>query len=315
MRAPIIACALLLLGSTACADKPKPPQKTAKQATEPSEDAAQAEPLPAGIRVEIGNDSANRCARTLCIAGPGELADEPNVDLGELCRRAPGVLRRCEGERCRSVWSLDEWQQGLDALIDSLDRNDDGRVDQDDRSCRINVAAWSRGAAIAAAQLPESLRADRRVHSQRAFVDHLVAIVPWAPEQPQIDVASNVREAWIYRHSKTPADDCSKAFEGGPWLSPPPICGPDTTCFDYDYSLEPKLAFVGRRGARSGDEIGHCNIAAMVAKIGLDNLARGIEAPFEHVPPYSNGEHGGRKVVGPGKPDPVELLDNPPEPD
>jgi hypothetical protein len=306
VRASIIAFALLL-GSVACADKPQPPQKAEKPKVESTGSAPEAQPLPTGVRVEIGKAPANRCVRTLCVAGPGQLTDEANVDLGELCRRAPGVVRRCEGEQCRSVWTLDEWQQGLDGLISSIDSGD--------RSCRIGLAGWSRGAMIAAEQLPEALRADPRMAESPAVIEHLVAIVPWAPEHTQITVAANVRKAWIYRHSKTPEQDCSKAFEGGPWLSPAPVCGPDTQCFDYDFSLGPRLAYLGRRGARSGEEVDHCNIAALVAKIGLDNLARGIEAPHEHVPPYSNGEHGGRIVKGPPKPDPVPLLDNPPEPD
>jgi hypothetical protein len=314
VRAPIIATALLL-GSVACADKPQPPKKAERPPVQNSHKAPEAVPPPSGVRVEIGNAPANRSVRTLCIAGPGQLTDEPNVDLGELCRRSPGVVRRCEGEQCRSVWALDEWQQGLDGLIGSLDQNADGRVDASDRKSRISVAGWSRGAAIAAELLPEALRADPRMAESHAVIERLVAIVPWAPEHTQISVAANVRNAWIYRHSKTPEHDCSKTFEGGPWLSPAPVCGPDTKCFDYDFSLKPELAYLGRRGSRSGDEIDHCNIAALVAKIGLDNLARGIEAPHEHVPPYSNGEHGGRIVKGPLVKDPPKLLDNPPEPD
>lgn len=314
MRAPIFFVALLL-GSAGCSDKPSPPRKMPKQAAERSSEAAPAEPLEGGVRVEIGNPSAVRCVRTLCIAGPGEITDGPNLDLGELCRRAPGVLRRCEGDRCRSLWTLSEWQQGLEALIGSLDFDGDGQVGEGDHVCRINLAGWSRGAVIAAEQIPASLRADRRIPERRAVVDHLLAIVPWAPEHAHIEVAANVRKAWFYRHSRIPEHDCSLEFEGGPWLSPPPVCGPDTQCWDYDYSAEPLLAFVGRRGARGGAEVGHCNIVALVAKIGLDNLARGIEAPHEHVPPYSNGEHGGRIVDGPPVPDPIELLPSPPDPD
>ncbi|MFO7563164.1 MAG: hypothetical protein R6X02_11015 [Enhygromyxa sp.] len=309
-----IICALLL-GSAACGDKPKPPKKASRQALERSSEAAVAEVLPDQLRVEIGNPGADRCVRTLCIGGPGELTDEPNIDLGELCRRAPGVVRRCEGERCRSLWSLEQWPEGLEALIGSLDHDGDGRVDGADPKCRINLAGWSRGAVIAAEQIPRALREDQRVAEGRAVVEHLVAIAPWAPDRTQLDVAANVRKAWIYRHAKTPKHDCSKDFEDGPWLSPPPVCGPDTQCWDYDYSFEPQLAFVGRRGARSGEEVGHCNIVSLVAKLGLDNLARGIEAPREHVPLYSNGEHGGRVHRGPLRPDPIKRLDNPPAPD
>lgn len=317
MRATIIASTLLLGSTLACADKPKPPKKTTRT-TSTVDDAAKkvvkAVPLGPGVRVEIGND-AGACARTLCIAGPGSLTDDPNRDLGELCRRAPGIVRRCENDGCASVWTLEQWQQGLDGLITTLDQNGDGKVGGDDPRCQINVAGWSRGAAIAAEELPASLRGDPRMSEDRALVDHLVAIVPWAPDHERIELAANVRKAWIYRHTQTPDDDCSKTFEGGPWLSPPPACGPDTQCWDYDYSLEPLLAFVGRRGARSGKEVGHCDIVALVAKIGLDNLKRGVEARAELVPRLSDGKPGGRVVKGPPKPPPIELLDNPPEPD
>jgi hypothetical protein len=318
VRATIIAALSLTVTLSGCADKPKPPKKTKIDLRDsddaPDAAAIEAVPLAAGVRVEIANQGGS-CARTLCIAGPGALTDAANRDLGELCRRAPGVLKRCEGDRCASVWTLEQWSQGLEGLITTLDQDGDGKVDASDPSCTINVAAWSRGAVIAAEELPASLLADPRVAKQRAVIDRLVAIVPWAPDREQITVAANVRKAWIYRHSQTPKDDCSRDFEGGPWLSPAPVCGADTQCWDYDYSLEPALAFVGRRGARSGQEIGHCDIVALIAKIGLDNLGRGIEARSELVPRLSNGQPGGRVVTGPEKPDPIELLANPPAPD
>ncbi len=313
MRAKIlVACALLL--SAACKDARKPPKKIVEAEARPIElGPSTAVPLGPGLRVEIG-DSKGACARTLCILGPGERVDPPNRDLAELCRRAPGVVRRCEGDRCASAWALDEWQQGLDGLITSLDGNADGKLDERDPSCRIHAAGWSRGATIAATELPAALRSDPRVGSSRAVIEHLVAIAPFVPGQPELRVADEVRKAWIYRHTQTPADDCSKSFEGGPWLSPTPVCGAGTRCWDYDYSLEPELAFIGRQGARSGLEIGHCEIASVVAKIGLDNLARGLEARAELVPRLSNGEPGGR-VEGAAKRAPIELLDNPPAPD
>lgn len=316
MRA-IVVSTLLLIGSVAaCADKPEPPKKVSKPVTEQlsepeSEPAPEPIRLADGVHVELGNEPESRCARTLCIGGPGEFDDKPNIDLGDLCRRGPGVLRRCEGEQCRSMWTLDEWQQGLEALIASLDRDGDGQLDERARDCRINLAGWSQGGVIAAEKLPELLRADPRMSEARAVVDHLVAIAPWAPERTQIDVAENVRKAFVYRHSKTPDDDCSKDLEGGPRLSPPPVCGSQTRCFDYDYSLEPLLTYVGRRGVRSGSEVGHCNIVSLVAKIGIDNLARGREALHELVPPYANGERGGRIHTGPVQPDPPKLLDPP----
>jgi len=301
VRAPILASTLLLMAAPGCTDKPTPPQKLATRGV----DQPTADPRPPAPPVEIANHKPvnGRCARTLCVAGPGALTDDANRDLGEMCRRSRGVVRHCEDQPCHSVWSLESWEQGLDALIDSLDHNRDGKVDALDEACQISVAGWSRGGMIAAEALPKALREDPRVSEDRAIIDHLVAIVPWAPEREHVEVGDNVRKAWIYRHTLAPAGDCSRAFAGGPWLSPAPICGPETTCWDYDFSLEPELAFLSRRGARSGAEIGHCIITALFDIIGLDNMIHGQEALAEQLPHYSNGEHGGRVHEPPPAPD------------
>lgn len=312
MRATIFA-SVLLLGVTACTDKPEPPKRTQLEPSEP-EAAANPHQLPSGVRFEIANATGS-CARTLCIAGPGPLSEPANGDLGELCRRSPGVVRRCEGERCASVWAIEQWPEGLEALLISLDDNADGRVDNHDTPCRINVAGWSLGGMIAAEQVPAALLANTTISPERSVVDHLVTVVPWSPgHAAQIDIGENVRKAWIYRHTRTPAEDCSTAYEGGPWLSPAPVCRPGTQCWDYDYSLEPMLGFLGRRGARSGLEVDHCQIMSLVAKIGLDNLKRGIEARAELVPRLSNGEPGGRVHTGPDAPDPLGHPDSPRRP-
>lgn len=296
-----IGLALALL-ATGCKEPPEPPKKVGKTAEKP---AAQPVPKPKpsakpqqGVYIELGNVAPNRCRRTLCIAGPGELDSEPNLDLAELCRRAPGVVQRCEAGRCASVWAVDRWDAGLDALVGTLDRNADGKVDRKDPECPINLAGWSTGAAVVADALPKALA--ERVDSKHAKIRNLLAIVPFAAGRAsqQLDVAATVDKAFIYRHSVAPASDCSRAFEAGPWLSAAPVCAEGTTCYDYDYSKdEGDLAYLSRRGARAGAEINHCNIVSVVAKIGLDNLSRGQEAYKELIPPYADGTHGGRTRV------------------
>lgn len=313
-RAPLI---LALAAATAACKEPQPTtaKRVRSEAQIEAERAAAAErsrpsPEPGplrtedGARVELGGMAGLDCARTLCIAGPEQDARQANRDLAELCRRAPGVLRRCEGERCASVWTSEQWRAGLAALVASLDKNGDGKVDDEDPACPIFAAGWSTGGATAAEDLPKQLAADARLAADRAVVDRLVLIAPWAPDHEQISVAANVRKAWIYRHTKTPEHDCSKAFAGGPWLSPPPVCGPATACVDYDYSLEPGLAYLSRRGSRAGPEIGHCLITAVVAKVGLANLVEGEETWAELCPPKSNGEPGGRAHLVPEAPKP-----------
>lgn len=297
--------ALLCFSVVACKEAPAPPKKVEKSEARPK-------PAPkpvAGPRVipgvEIGNLSARACRRTLCIAGPGELDSEPNRDLAELCRRAPGVVRDCHGERCESVWAVVRWQEALDALVNTLDLDGDGKVDKRDAVCPVSLAGWSTGAAVVADALPKALA--ERVDAKHARIQNLVAIAPYSVgvDTQQLEIASTVDKAFIYRNTQTPKSDCSLTFEGGPWRSAAPVCSDKTTCYDYDYSMDPgDLAYLSRRGARSGAEIGHCNIASTVARIGLDNLARGQEAYKELIPPYSDGTHGGREHVPVYKPTP-----------
>jgi hypothetical protein len=276
--------------------EPEPVSKSEVASTEdvPVERKRSTEPaVPKGPRIEVANET-EPCQRTLCIAGPTE-PREPNIDLAELCRLAPGIVRRCEGKTCKSAWSLDDWKAGLDALITSLDRDASGKVDASDPMCTINVAGWSTGAAILAGPMIEALAADARMTPERAKVERMVLVAPWqAGAGPTLRIPDAVRNAWIYRNTAAPADDCSRKWEGGPWISPKPECGPQTQCWDYDYSFEPALAFVSRRGSRSGAAIGHCNMMAVVAKIAPDNLERGTEALEEHVPRFSDGRRAGR---------------------
>lgn len=272
--------------------------KTEPEPTKPASKPARAKPAtpPLGPNVQIANLDET-CARTLCIAGPGEPTTEPNLDLGELCRQASGVLRTCEGEACKSAWPLANWRAGLDALIGSLDLDANGTIDEREGACSLRIAAYSTGAAIATTELVPALLGDPRMAAAKPTIERLVLVAPYfttpAPA-PALTIPAEVRTAFVYRHTKSPADDCSTTWEAGPWRSPAPKCSESTTCFDYDYSYEPGLAFVTRRGARSGAAIDHCNIMAAVAKIGLDNLERGIEAEAEHVPRFSDGRPAGR---------------------
>jgi hypothetical protein len=296
-RLQLIGLSALL--ATGCKEPPAAPKKVEKQSVDPV--PREAKPIVAprdGGRVELGNVAPGKCRRTLCIGGPGELDSEPNGDLAELCRRAPGIVMHCDGERCASVWAVDRWDAALDALVGSLDHDANGKIDRKDPQCPISLAGWSTGATVVADALPKALA--ERVDRKHAKIHNLLAIVPFtAGHAPQrLDIATTVGKAFIYRHSIAPELDCSRAFEGGPWLSAAPVCGAGTTCYDYDYTKdEGDLAYLSRRGARSGAEIHHCNIVSVVAKFGLDNLSRGVEAYKELIPPYADGTHGGRTRV------------------
>lgn len=312
MRGPlIVACvSLVALG---CQSKPAPPTKPKLQAEAKPEGDAKAEvdePIPEGVRVEIGKTKGEGCVRTLCIGGPGKPGAHPNFDLNESCRRSPGIVQRCEGELCLGVWPRNEWRKGLGAMIESLDSDGDGTITAADEACSLRLGGWSTGAGLVLTEIPERLATV--VDGGHAKIDHLLAVAPYieqAEPPTEIAVAANIERAFIYRTTVSTEEDCSKGYPKGPWLSPVPVCGPDTTCYDYDYAkLGDELAYFGRRGNRSGAAIGHCNMSSIVAKIGLENLARGREALEHLIPPYADGTRGGRPREG-------RQLERPPEMD
>lgn len=321
MRAPLIVAGLPLVAAAAlvqggCQAKPAPPTKPKRSEPVVQEQAEQVEPPPPeGVYVEIATTKPGKCVRTLCIGGPGELGAHPNFDLNETCRRSPGVVSRCEGELCMGVWPRSEWKRGLGALISSLDSDGDGKVSDADAPCSLRLGGWSTGAGLILTEIPARLSAI--LDEDHARIDNLFAVAPYVErsesEAPrELEVPATVRRAFIYRTTDPPESDCSRGYPEGPWISPRPICGPDTTCYDYDYAQRgDELAYLGRRGNRSGQAIGHCFMSSIVAKIGLENLARGREAPTKHVPPYANGERGGRvserRKRGPGP----DATDNP----
>ena len=295
----VVLVLLIPMIPIACKDPTEPPKKIERpKEVRKKREVVKPAAVPEGERIEVGNAPRGTCRRTLCISGPGPLDSEPNRDLAELCRRSPGVVMRCDGKLCESVWAVDRWQAGLDALVGTLDANADGRLDGKGGACPVSLAGWSTGAVVAAETLPKALR--ERIEVE---IHNVVAIAPYAVgRDPQtLEIPAGVKQAFIYRHTVAPEDDCSRAYENGPWLSGAPLCAEGTTCYDYDYS-DPKgdLAYLSRRGARSWAEINHCNIVSVVARIGLDNLARGQESYKELLPPYSDGTHGGRTRL-PGK--------------
>ena len=157
---------------------------------------------------------------------------------------------------------------------------------------------------IVGEELPKALRADERVAADRAVIERLVLIAPYAPARESVEISDAVHRAFIYRHSKAPADDCSRSFADGPWLSLRPHCSEATRCWDYDYSLEPDLAFLGRQGSRSGGMLGHCNIVGVVAKVAAVNLKEGEEIWAEYAPRLADGTPGGREHPQPPPPPP-----------
>lgn len=279
-------------------------------------------PAPEGVHAKIGREQGG-CARTLCFAGRGEPGQPPNRHLSESCRRMSGVVKRCEGERCQSLWPVADWSVAFDAVIASLDKDGDGRYGDEDPACELNVVGWSEGGRFAALDVPRALREDGRVSDARARVQNMVLIAPLGSRdegegsedaEPQLRIPDNVAKAWIYRHTKTPPQDCSLSWEpeGEALLSPAPVCAEGTQCWDYDYSFDPSLAFKSSTGARAGSVIGHCNIVAVAAKVAPTNVNVGEESFKPYLPRLSDGREAGRPIPeGPEPPAPGEVEPGP----
>ena len=247
--------------------------------------------FPEGVYSEVAA-SRGGCQRSLCVGGPAELWAHPHFDLNEVCRRTRGSVQRCEEGLCTSVWPEQEWRDGLDALVASLDADGDGKLSASETDCQVSLGGWSFGASIAAGELAAA-------YLERAPTGRLDNLLLVAPElhEPAAELAidPHFARAYTYRSTRASTSECVDA-KGKRRKSPAPRCGPDTTCFDYDYAAQGEvLAYVGRRGNRVGHEIDHCNMPSFVTRAGRSNLDRGIEGYSNMIPPYAGGTvRGGR---------------------
>lgn len=299
---PLVCC---VLGLGACKQPPKHadgPRKVTgeKELAQPEAKSEQpgeakadkpAKPVPKGVYTEIGKTRGG-CQRSLCIGGPAELWAHPHFDLNEVCRRTRGSVQRCEQGLCTSVWPEQEWRDGLDALVASLDTDGDGKLNKAEADCQVSFGGWSFGASIAAGELAAAYLE----RAPEGGLDNLLLVAPELHEAaPKLTIDPHFARAFTYRSTRASKGECVDA-EGKARKSPAPSCSAETTCLDYDYAaLGEVLAYIGRRGNRVGNEIDPCNMPSFLTKAGRSNLDRGLEGYTNAIPPYAGGTvRGGR---------------------
>ena len=147
------------------------------------------------------------------------------------------------------------------ALFNRLDTNNDGIVDGNDENCSVRIAGYSWGG-LNSTHLAQMLASDADVAVTRRYVKALVALDPYQPLGAVQSVPPNVERYVSFRHSQTPANDCSQSAPLGPYKGIAPTCTSSTNCTDYDFSRAPSTTFVGGASGFNylGNQIGHCEV-------------------------------------------------------
>lgn len=228
---------------------------------------------PASDTSSADRDAASACVATICLEGAGIHETGGNPYLGELCEQIPGLIRECVGSLCYPRFGMLASDAAFEALFARLDQNQDGRYDEADPACEVQILGYSWGG-VNATQIAERLLSDPRVAPSRRVVHKLIVIDPYIP-LAEVRVAEGVVNFWEYRHSIAPTWDCSAGVPLGPYLGLAPLCHHSVRCVDYDYSLAPDQHFYGRPGA----EIGHCNIVKSATPSILHNIGTGQDDP------------------------------------
>ncbi|OGR09406.1 MAG: hypothetical protein A2341_20475 [Deltaproteobacteria bacterium RIFOXYB12_FULL_58_9] len=233
----------------------------------------------------IGGDSTSPidCDVTICLGGALFRNTGANPTYVQpLCELLPGIVYDTTDNQY-SFFMYSNSAGALAALIDALDTNNDGFVDESDDRCRVNIVGYSWGGVNAAHKLAPDFMGHANVSVERAIVDNLLIMAPYAPSVSPIHVPSDVRRFREYRHSSTPASDCSIGVPLGPYLGIPPECPTGADCIDYDYALEPDSLFVGLVDDWYGDEVGHCTIVDVAAPAVMYEL--GVTQTVPALPP------------------------------
>jgi hypothetical protein len=218
------------------------------------------------------------CQVSLCLTGAIDQNSGSNTAFQSICEHEPipGLVEDCERGRCYS--SFDSFIDGTrrtiyPALFAALDSNDDGRLDDQDEPCQINLLAFSWGGPTAL-ELADRLATDERVAAPHGRIARLLVLDPYRPNFT-LEMPPNVEMARVWRQSASPADDCSRWSIGGPYRGLPLSCPPHADCQDVDISaLEDDVLRTSRRDifAIEPDQVGHCEVPLVARDWIMDAL-------------------------------------------
>ena len=218
------------------------------------------------------------CTITLCLTGALNQDTPSNQHFKNLCgdSRLKGVVNDCGPFGCNN--SFDSFFQFplltvYPALVDALDRNQDGRVDEDDPSCEVNLLGFSWGG-VNALSVAKHLANDDQIAETRKRITRVVLLDAFQPlSQGRMDVPQNVAQVRSFRHSIAPEDDCSHGVIWGPYRGFGPLCESDQDCVDFDYSEFPDSIFIAQSGPPFyGNEVGHCDVPNVAHEAAIEFL-------------------------------------------
>lgn len=198
--------------------------------------------------------------------------------IAGLCEVLPGLVRDSrDGEHYPFFRWNSPIARAADRVFEAMDTDRNGIVDAADAPAALTVVGYSWGG-FNARDLAAALRTDTRFSPERRTVAKLFTVDPYRVfglgSKPRwLDVPSNVRDFYEFRHTVAPERECSRLLGGlvGPFTGVPPRCSGATACVDYDYSLAPNTTWVD-----------HCAVPSE-AKTAILRLALG--APVEGLPP------------------------------
>ncbi len=211
------------------------------------------------------------CQMTMCLTGAVTRGGS-NTPFDVICDdpAVPNVIRSCDALSCYNTFNtflIDARGALYSKLFAAMDNNGDGVVNSQDNACTVNLLGYSWGG-IAAVQIAEKLGKDTRVDDRHRRVNRLFVMDPYQPAATLL-VPTNVERFVEYRHSNSPANDCSRGGAlgniGGPFEGIQPRCYANQSCFDYDYSVSPSTLFPANGGGYYGSEVGHCEVPAVAA--------------------------------------------------
>ncbi|MBE2251308.1 MAG: hypothetical protein IAE78_17335 [Myxococcus sp.] len=202
----------------------------------------------------------------VCLTGAVDQQSGSNAGLSRLCDALGSVatvVPSCEAGRCWSSFATFTRTEPIrpisDATLAALDLTADGRVDAADGPTTLTLVGFSWGG-VTGADLSRALSSDKRI--DHAFLTlRLVALDGFQPFVPDVKAAAEVDEAFSFRHSVTPASDCSTIAPLGPYLGLPLRCAQGQRCADFDFSAAPSARFNGLRGST----VGHCDVPEAAA--------------------------------------------------
>lgn len=231
------------------------------------------------------------CKLLICLTGAVDQSSGSNQTFGYLCddlanSGAYELIPDCDTGTCYSTW--DNFSLGLSpssfdnkiendvypALFSRLDTNNDAVIDNSDENCSVRILGYSWGG-LNATNLARMISEDSDVGTTRSFVKAVVALDPFQPLGVEQNVPPNVERYVSFRHSQTPANDCSQSAPLGPYRGIAPACTTSTDCSDYDFSAAPNESFPGGVTTNSyfGSQIGHCEVPDAAANAAVAALA------------------------------------------